>query len=224
MLHDRTDAGLKLAALLADLAGRDDVYVLGLPRGGVPVAYEVAMRLDAPLDIFLVRKLGVPGREELAFGAIASGGVLVLNEDVVDALRVPPQVIDQVQARETEELRRRETLYRGNRPPPQLSGKTAILIDDGLATGASMQSAVEGLRKLVPAAIVVAVPVAPPGTIAEFSRRVDRVECIFAPEPFYGVGYWYDDFRQVDDDEVRDLLRAAENRANHSVRLGKGAE
>lgn len=218
--QDRYDAGRQLAVRLQSLAGAGDLLVLALPRGGVPVAWEVAERLDAPLDVFLVRKLGVPGHEELAMGAIASGGVLVLNEDVVHGLGIPQEVIYGVAERETAELRRREEAYRDDRAPLNAQGKTAILIDDGLATGASMQSAVRGLRKQAPAKIVVAVPVTPPSTIQEFAPLVDDLVYVEAPEPFFGVGYWYDDFRQTTDDEVRYLLQQAHERHGGAVGTG----
>jgi predicted phosphoribosyltransferase len=183
--------------------------ILALPRGGVPVAYEVAIALSLPLDIFLVRKLGVPGREELAFGAIASGGIRVLNPDVVRMLGIPDEVINFVITRQLEELKRREKLYRGNRPSAELRDRTVILIDDGLATGASMRAAVAGLRARHPARIVIAVPTAAPQTCDAFRSEVDEVVCAITPEVFYGVGRWYDDFSQVIDEEVRVLLEEA---------------
>ncbi|MGH9348514.1 MAG: phosphoribosyltransferase [Vicinamibacterales bacterium] len=210
--RDRREAGRLLAARLAAYAGRHDVLVLALPRGGVPVAYEVARALGAPLDVFLVRKLGVPGREELAMGAVASGGVRVLNEDVVSALGISDRAIDEVAAAEQAELARRERLYRGTRPPPDAQGRTAILVDDGLATGASMLAAVQALRQQRPARIVVAVPTASPDTCEQVRAEVDQVECLFTPHPFRAVGLWYEDFSQTTDEEVRDLLaRAAVN-------------
>src|SRR3954449_10596359 len=204
--RDRTEAGRHLAEKLADYAGRPNVLVLALPRGGVPVAYEVARALGAPLDVFLVRKLGVPGHEELAFGAIATGGVRLLNPDVVRGLGIPPQIIDRVTAHERTELERREREYRGDRPPPDVRGKTVILIDDGLATGASMRAAVAALRQQNPARIVVAVPIAAPSICEEVREEVDEVVCPRTPEPFYAVGLWYKDFSQTSDEEVRDLL------------------
>jgi putative phosphoribosyl transferase len=213
--RDRTEAGRYLAERLADYAGRPDVLVLALPRGGVPVAFEVAEALDAPLDVFLVRKLGVPGHEELALGALASGGVRLLNDEVVRGLQIPPEVIEQVAAIERQELERREREYRGDRPAPDVRGKTVILIDDGLATGASMRAAVAALRQRYPARLVVAVPVAAPETCVEFRDEVNEVICARTPEPFYAVGLWYEDFAQTTDEEVRDLLR----RAGH----GRGA-
>src|SRR3954470_7828515 len=207
--HDRLEAGRVLARKLGQYADRPDVLVLALPRGGVPVAYEVALALGAPLDVFLVRKLGVPGHEELALSAIATGGVRLLNPDVVHGLRIPPEVIDRVAATERAELERREREYRGDRPPPDVRGKTVILIDDGLATGASMRAGVAALRQGQPARVVVAVPIAAPSTCAEFQDEVDEVICARTPEPFYSVGLWYDDFAQTTDEEVRDLLRRA---------------
>jgi predicted phosphoribosyltransferase len=209
MFRDRTDAGRQLAAELGHYVGRDDVVVLALPRGGVPVAAEVARALGAPLDVFLVRKLGVPGREELAMGAIASGGVRVLNDDVVRELGIPEHWIEAVAAREDEELRRREAAYRDDRPLPDVRGKTVILIDDGLATGASMRAAVAAARKLGPARVVVAVPVGAAETCREFRAIADEVACVEEPDPFFAVGAWYRDFSQTTDDEVRELLAQA---------------
>jgi putative phosphoribosyl transferase len=211
--RDRIEAGKRLAERLADYADRPDVLVLALPRGGVPVAFEVAHALRAPLDIFLVRKLGVPGHEELAMGAIATGGVRVLNEDVVNYLRVPGEVIDAVAADELRELERRERAYRGDRPAPDVKGKTVVLVDDGLATGSTMRAAAAALRQQQPARIVVAVPVSAPQTCDEYRMGVDEIVCAVTPEPFHAVGQWYADFSQTTDEEVRDLLaRAAEGR------------
>lgn len=207
--RDRAEAGRALAAQLGEFAGKPDVLVLALPRGGVPVAFEVARALDAPLDVFLVRKLGVPGREELAMGAIATGGVRLLNEEVVRGLRIDPATIDRVAAEERAELERRGRAYRDGHSPPDPAGKTVILIDDGLATGASMRAAVIALRRLGPARIIVAVPVAAPSTCEEFADLVDQVVCALTPEPFFAVGYWYEDFSQTTDDEVRELLARA---------------
>jgi len=207
--HDRAEAGRTLAGNLAKYAFRPEVLVLALPRGGVPVAFEVAHALGAPLDVFLVRKLGVPGHEELAMGAIASGGVRILNRDVVNHLRIPDEVIDEVAARELRELRRRERDYRDDRPPPDVRGRVVILIDDGLATGSTMRSAVVALRREEPKRLVVAVPIASPSTCEEFRDEVDEVVCACTPEPFYAVGVWYEDFSQTTDDEVRDLLARA---------------
>jgi len=206
---DRRDAGQILAQELAEYANRPDVIVLALPRGGVPVAYEVARALHAPLDIFLVRKLGLPGHEELAMGAIASGGVRVLNQDLIQALNIPGWVIDGVAEQEQQELERRERAYRGDRPRPDVRGKTVILIDDGLATGASMRAAVASLREQGPARIIVAVPTASPETCEEFKAEVDQIVCATTPQPFLGVGAWYEDFSQTTDEEVRRLLEQA---------------
>jgi predicted phosphoribosyltransferase len=211
--HDRADAGRILANHLKVYADRSDVLVLALPRGGVPVGYEVARALRAPLDVFLVRKLGVPGREELAMGALASGGVRVLNQDVVGALGIPEEVIDEVTAAEAQELRRREQTYRGDRPLPDVAGRTVILVDDGLATGSTMRAAVAALRRLDPARIVVAVPVGAVDTCSELEAEADEVVCALTPEPFLAVGLWYEDFTQTGDEEVRELL----DRAAHVV-------
>ncbi len=209
MFKDRRDAGRQLAARMGGYAGRSDAVVLGLPRGGVPVAYEVAMTLRAPLDVFVVLKLGVPGEEELAMGAIASGGVRVINEEVVQDLSIPEEVIEAVSERRWHELRRREQAYRGGREPVPPAGRTVLLVDDGLATGSSMRAAVESLHKQHPKAIVVAVPVAPRDTCRALRGLVDDVICAHTPQWFYGVGAWYDDFEQTTDEEVRDLLARA---------------
>jgi putative phosphoribosyl transferase len=211
---NRTEAGRLLAEKLVKYADRTDVIVLGLPRGGVPVAYEVAKRLGVPLDVFIVRKLGVPGFEELAVGAIASGGVRVLNEDVLRALPNADETIESITARETAELERREQSYRDGRPAPELRDRIVILIDDGLATGATMRAAVKALRQRGAAKIVVAVPVGPPDTCREFEDQADEVICTSVPEFFQAVGQYYEDFSQTSDDEVRELLaRAAEKLA-----------
>ena len=210
LFRDRADAGRQLAARLKPYAGTPDVMVLALPRGGVPVAYEVARALHAPMDVFIVRKLGVPGQEELAMGAVATGGVRVLNHQVVNALGIPDYVIDAVVKWETDELKRREQLYRGYRPPPNVRGKTVILVDDGLATGSTMLAAVRALREQGPARIVVAVPVASPDTCELLKTHVDEVVCAATPEPFYAVGFWYRDFAQTTDEEVRGLLSLAQ--------------
>jgi predicted phosphoribosyltransferase len=204
--RDRTEAGRLLATRLAAYANRPDVIVLALPRGGMPVAYEVARALGAPLDVFIVRKLGVPGYEELAMGAVATGGVRVLNDQVVSGLRIPDYVIDAVAAWEQQELARREQLYRGDRPPPDVRGRTVILVDDGLATGATMHAAIKALRQQEPAHIVVAVPTASLETCNELRSEVDDIICAITPEPFYAVGLWYEDFSQTTDEEVRELL------------------
>jgi predicted phosphoribosyltransferase len=210
LFRDRAEAGRRLAAMLAPYADRPDVLVLALPRGGVPVAHEVARALHAPLDVFLVRKLGVPGHEELAMGAIATGGVRVLNDAVVCALDIPPELIGIVAAEEQRELERRERAYRGDRPPPDVRGRTVILIDDGLATGTTMRAAVAALRTQNPARIVVAVPVGSPDTCEELQAEADEVHCAETPEPFYAVAIWYGDFTQTTDEEVRELLRFAD--------------
>jgi predicted phosphoribosyltransferase len=209
--RDRAEAGRVLAVELATYAGRSDVVLLALPRGGVPVAYEVARALGAPLDVFVVRKLGVPGHEELAMGALATGGVLVLNDDVVEALRITRQEIDDVAERERAELVRREREYRGDRPALDVRGRTAILVDDGLATGSTMRAAAVALRRLGPQRLVVAVPVGSPDTCRGLRAEVDEVVCAFSPHPFYAVGFWYADFAQTTDDEVRDFLARAAN-------------
>jgi predicted phosphoribosyltransferase len=208
--RDRADAGQHLAAKLGRFAGRDDLIILALPRGGVPVAYEVARALHAPLDVFLVRKLGVPGYEELAMGAVATGGVRVLNDDVVRGLHIPEYVIDAVATWEQQELARRERLYRDDRPPPDVRGHTVILVDDGLATGATMLAAVTALRREEAAQIVVAVPVAARETCAHLEKEVDEIICAITPAPFHAVGVWYEDFSQTSDEEVRELLARAE--------------
>jgi putative phosphoribosyl transferase len=206
---NRVEAGRQLAQTLEKYAGRNDVIVLGLPRGGVPVANEVAKRLGAPLDVFIVRKLGVPGFEELAAGAIASGGVRVLNEDVMRAIPHADQAIEDVTARETAELKRREQIYREERPPPELRDRIAILVDDGLATGATMRAAVKALRQRGAARIVVAVPVGPPDTCQEIEEQADETICLSTPEFFQAVGQYYEDFSQTTDDDVRELLAGA---------------
>jgi putative phosphoribosyl transferase len=207
--RDRTEAGRRLAERLTAYADRPDVLVLALPRGGVPVAYEVARALRAPLDVFLVRKLGVPGYEELAMGAVATGGVRVLNDQIVAGLRIPDHVIEAVAVAEQQELARRERLYRGDRPPPDVRHRTVILVDDGLATGATMQAAIKALRALPPARIVVAVPTGSPETCEQLKAQADDVICAITPEPFHAVGLWYEDFTQTTDEEVRDLLARA---------------
>lgn len=212
---DRRDAGRKLATKMSHLADADPV-VLALPRGGVPVGYEVARALRAPLEVMVVRKLGVPGHEELAMGAIASGGVRVVNEDVMRALRIPERALDAVAQRELIELERRERAYRGDRPMVPVEGRTAILVDDGLATGATMRAAAIGLRQLRPARVVAAVPVGPPESCAELAHEVDEMVCYARPEIFLGVGRWYRDFAQTSDTEVRQLLGSAERGGVHA--------
>jgi len=209
LFRDRADAGRRLVEKLSHYAGKPDVVVLALPRGGVPVAAEVARALDAPLDIFLVRKLGLPGQEELAMGAIASGGSQVLNTSLLRRLHVPPETIKAVALRELRELDRRERAYRGPHTLPAVREKTVILVDDGLATGASMHAAVSALRTQGPARIVVAVPVGAPSTCEDLRQIADEVVCAETPEPFSAVGQWYDDFSQTTDEEVRQLLEAS---------------
>lgn len=209
MFYHRRDAGEQLAQELTQYADRDDVIVLGLPRGGVPVAFEVAEALSAPMDVFVVRKLGTPMNSELAMGAIASGDVRILNEDVVQRLNISDDAIERVADEERAELQRREELYRGARPRLELEGKTVLLIDDGLATGATMRAAVNALREHDPAKIVVAVPTAPPETCSEFEDIVDEIVCLETPRDFMGVGGAYRDFSQTSNQEVRDLLESA---------------
>lgn len=212
---DRREAGKILASKLTKYRDHPDVIVLALPRGGVPVAYEVAQTLNAPLDIFLVRKLGVPGHEELAMGAIATGEVRVLNDEVVEYLNIPESVIDEIAAEELRELKRRERAYRGDRAEPDVRDKTVILVDDGLATGSTIRAAAQALRQQGPKKIVVAVPVSAVQTCDEYRIGVDEIVCAVTPEPFLGVGRWYDDFSQTTDYEVHDLLeraRAAEEK------------
>ena len=209
VFENRAEAGRELAEKLDKYSGREDVIVLGLPRGGVPVAYEVAKRLRAPLDVFIVRKLGVPGFEELAAGAIASGGVRVLNEDVIRSIPYADEAIEAVTVKETAELERREHIYREGRPPPELRDRIVIPVDDGLATGATMRAAVKALRERGVAKIVVAVPVAPPDTCHEIEQLADETICLSTPPFFQAVGQYYEDFSQTTDDEVRDLLTSA---------------
>ncbi len=205
--RDRAGAGKRLAAVLADAyAGRSDVLVLALPRGGVPIGVEVADALGAELDLMLVRKLGVPGHRELAMGAVATGGVSVLNQDVTRALGIGYEVIDAVAGRERAELMRRERAYRGAQPPVEVEGRALILVDDGLATGATMRAAVESVQALRPAEVVVAVPVAPEDTCRELEEVADKVICLESPEPFLAIGAWYERFPEVTDNEVRALL------------------
>lgn len=216
--HDRKEAGIVLSEHLKEYAGQPDVIVLALPRGGVPVAFEVAKALHAPLDVFVVRKLGVPGQEELALGAIASGDVRVLSHQIVGALQLSETMIEKITAREKGELERREQLYRGSRPPHDVNGKTVIIVDDGLATGATMRAAIEALRKKEPKKIIVAVPVASMQTCDEFKGEADLwAVCAVTPEPFYGVGMWYEDFTQTTDQEVRDLLARANSEISASA-------
>jgi putative phosphoribosyl transferase len=209
---NRSEAGELLAENLNAYANRDDVIVLALPRGGVPVAAEVAKKLNAPLDVFVVRKLGLPGHPELAMGAIASGGVRVFNGEIVNALRIPDEVIDAVSAEELIELQRREKAYRSGLPPVEVEGKTVIVVDDGVATGSTMLAAVSALRQLNAARIVVAVPVAAASTYSDMQRAADDVVAVLVPERFYAVGQWYEDFSQTSDEEVRELLAQAVRR------------
>jgi putative phosphoribosyl transferase len=206
---DRRDAGRQLASKLAAYADDPSVLVLGLPRGGVPVAYEVARALHAPLDVFVVRKLGVPGHRELAMGAIASGDVRVLNPDVIDGLKISPAEVEAVAARELLELERQERVYRGNMPLPELAGRTVIVVDDGLATGSTMQAAVGALRQGNPGRIIVAAPVAAVQTAIRLREAADSLVCLDLPPDFHAVSTWYEDFSQTTDEEVRDLLESA---------------
>ena len=206
---NRTEAGRRLALRLRDYVDRKDIIVLGIPRGGVPVAFEVARTLKAPLDVFVLRKLGVPGHEELGFGAIASGGIRVLNAQIVEALQISPRDIELVTDREAKELKRREQAYRGRRPSLNVRGRTVILVDDGIATGSGMRAAIDALRQMKPTKIVVAVPVAPASTCRDLRVEVDDLICLATPEPFYGVGQFYHDFSQVSDEDVNELLDRA---------------
>jgi putative phosphoribosyl transferase len=205
----RTEAGRRLALLLREYANRKNVIVLGIPRGGVPVAFEVARMLKAPLDVLVLRKLGVPGHEELGFGAIASGGIRALNPEIVEALRISPSDIELVTGREAKELKRREEAYRGRRSALNVKGRTVILVDDGIATGSGMRAAVDAVRQMKPAQIVIAVPVAPASTCDHLRGEVDDLICLATPDPFYGVGQFYYDFSQVSDQEVNELLDRA---------------
>jgi len=216
LYQDRADAGRRLAALLTEYADRPDVIVLALPRGGVPVGFEVARVLHAMLDVFLVRKLGLPGYEELAMGAIASGGVIVVNEEVVRQFRIAPGTLEGVAEQELQEMERREAVYRHGRSFPDISGRTVILVDDGLATGSTMRAGVTALRQLEPAAVIVAVPVGAPDTCELLKQSADRVMCAQAPENFSAVGRWYVDFDQTTDDEVCYLLQQGQTEYQHS--------
>jgi putative phosphoribosyl transferase len=218
IFRDRSAAGRELATLLSHFGEERAVVVLGLPRGGVPVAFEVAEALDAPLDVFVVRKLGVPGHEELAMGAVASGGTRVLNRDVIAAAGIGADEIEAVLRRELREVERRERAYRGDRAPMDPAGKAAIIVDDGLATGSTMRAAVTALRERGPGTIAVGVPVSSPGVCARFEPEVDEIVCIRTPEPFLAVGAWYDDFPQVSDEEVGELLAAAARRRAERAR------
>ena len=220
--RDRFDAGAVLARRLGGLAGRPDLLVLALPRGGVPVAFEVARRLAAELDVFVVRKLGVPGQEQLAMGAIASGGTRVLNDSVIEALGIDDETIEAVAAQEQRELERRELLFRGDRPPPGIQGRTVVLVDDGLATGSTMLAALRALREQSPARVIVAVPVAAPETCELMEDEADEVVCAATPEPFHAVGLWYEDFEQTTDEEVRELLERAREERRDARAQGAG--
>ncbi len=216
IFENRQEAGRRLASNLAKFKNRDDVIVLGVPRGGVPIAFEVATRLNLPLDVFVLRKLGVPGQEELAFGAIGSGGVRVLNPDILQHCGISDLDIAAVTKLERQELERRERLYRGSRPLLDMRGKTVILIDDGIATGSSILAAVRAIKQMSPAAIVIATPVAPERTCNRLRHEVDELICLEMPEPFYGVGQFYEDFSQVSDEEVNELLdHASRKRVGH---------
>jgi len=220
--RDRTEAGQLLAKKLSQYANRKDVLILALPRGGVPVGFEIANALNAPLDIFVVRKLGVPGEEELAMGAIATGGFRVLNEEVIALEGISEQMIAAVAAREENELKRREVAYRGHAAPPRVSGKTSILVDDGIATGSTMRAAIAALRQQCPSKLVVAVPTAPPLSCIELRRMVDEVVVVMKPEPFYAVGEWYETFNQTSDEEVRKLFERSKYRQQECVARSPG--
>jgi predicted phosphoribosyltransferase len=215
-LRDRKDAGEKLVQRLNAYAGREDVVVVGLPRGGVPVAYEIAAGLGVPLDILVVRKLGVPGQEELAMGAIASSGGRVLNREIVDTLLISDEVIEAASAREQQEITRRLRAYRGDKPPLNVQGKTVILTDDGVATGATLAAALAALRMQQPAKIIVAVGVAPPESCQEIAKDADELICLYQPDPFIAVGIWFADFSPTTDEEVRTLLAQAEFRLHNT--------
>ena len=208
---DRTDAGQVLARGLQQYKNQPDVLILGLPRGGVPVAYEVARELNAPLDVFVVRKLGVPGHEELGMGAIATGGVRILHEGIVREVGISPETIEAVSAREQAELERRERLYRGDRPAPTIKGRTVVIIDDGLATGSTMKAAIQAVRQQDPRRLIVAVPTAPSETCEQLKGSADEVVCPLTPDPFFAVGGSYADFTQITDEEVRELIASAAN-------------
>jgi len=215
IFNDRVDAGRQLAEQLRKYANRNDVVILGIPRGGVPVAYEVAVALGVPLDIFVSRKLGVPGEEELAFGAVATGGVRVLDHDLIQSVGISKEEVERITERVRAEVLRREKLYRGSRPPARLDGKIAILVDDGIATGSSMLAAIQALRHLKPASIVVAVPVAPLSTCDRLRKEVDDLICVQTPEDFFAIGNFYSDFSQTADSDVTELLDRAAPRPKH---------
>jgi len=214
---NRVDAGRKLAKKLAGFANRADVLVLGIPRGGVPVAFQVADELGVPLDVFVVRKLGVPAHEELAFGAIASGGIRIVDAQIVESMGISDLDIESIAAKEREELNRRDRVYRGSRPPLNLKGKTVILVDDGIATGASTLAAIAALKELKPARIVLAAPIAPASTYRRLRREVDDLICLDTPDSFYAIGEFYEDFSQVSDEEVTKLLRLSRELRAHEV-------
>ena len=216
IFQNRTEAGKRLAERVKQLVRDPDALILALPRGGVPVGLELARALNAELDVFLVRKLGLPGEEELAIGAIASGGVRVLNESLIRELQLSPALIDQIAAREEPELKRREALYRQGRPAIAARGRTVILVDDGLATGASMKAACQAVRVQQPKRLIVAVPVAAQETCWEFQRLADEIVCLATPEPFMAVGIWYEDFEQISDEEVQRMLKEARSLAPQS--------
>lgn len=218
ILRNRREAGRQLAEKLSSYANREDVLVLALPRGGVPVGFELARELNVPMDVFLVRKLGVPSQPELAMGAVASGGIRILNQDVLSSLPIPPTAIEQVARREEEILEERERLFRGDRPGPVIKDKTILLVDDGLATGSSMRAAIAALRRQEPAQIVVAVPVSSSATCEELGKEVEEIVCLATPEPFWAVGQWYVDFAPTTDEEVHDLLsQARHQQAPHAA-------
>jgi putative phosphoribosyl transferase len=217
IFQNRTEAGRKLAEHLTRYANRDDVIVLGVPRGGVPVAFEIAAALHAPLDVFVLRKLGVPWQEELAFGAIAGGGIRILDEEIMDAAGVSMLDVEEVAKKELKELERREHAYRAGRPPLEVEGRTVILVDDGIATGSSMRAGIAALRQRKPARLVIAVPVAPPSTCERLSPTVDELVCLSRPESFYAIGQFYLDFLPVADEEVTELLRRAASPAVHGA-------
>jgi predicted phosphoribosyltransferase len=221
--RDRREAGRLLARYLLQHEGDAGVLVLALPRGGVPVGYEVATRLGSPLDVFVVRKLGVPGHEEVGMGAIATGGVIVLDHDLIARLRIPRHMIDAILSDEERELRRREEVYRGELPPLDVAGKTVVLVDDGLATGSTMRAAIAALRAQRPKRIAVAVPISDPSICEQLRDEADEVVCAMTPEPFYAVGLWYEDFSQTSDDEVRELLELARSETP-SVRRRMGEQ
>lgn len=211
--QDRAHAGQELAEALSVYSGKEDTLILALPRGGVPVAFEIAQRLNLPLDVLLVRKLGVPGHEELAMGAIAENGILYINQEIVDQLTIPQVLIESIITRETEELNRRRQLYRHDRPALHLEGKTIIMVDDGLATGATMHAAVKALNQVNVKRLIVAVPVGASDTCRDLRVEADDVICLYSPDPFYGVGAWYKDFSQTSDQEVENLLMQARQKS-----------